>query len=77
VPLTREQAAREHLLMSLRLSEGIDHQAYCARWQQELNENAIQDLTNANYLEIDGRLRATPKGRLVLNAVIAALAGGG
>jgi oxygen-independent coproporphyrinogen-3 oxidase len=74
MPVTRKQAAREHLLMSLRLREGIDCDSYRARWQQELNENAVQDLADANYLERDGvRLRTTLKGRLVLNAVIAAL----
>jgi oxygen-independent coproporphyrinogen-3 oxidase len=74
MPVTRKQAAREHLLMSLRLREGIDRQAYRARWRQELNENAVQDLVDANYLERDVvRLRTTLQGRLVLNAVIGAL----
>jgi len=41
--------------------------------REALNENAIQDLVNANYLENNGRLRVTPKGRLVLNTLIAAL----
>jgi oxygen-independent coproporphyrinogen-3 oxidase len=74
VPLTQKEAAREHLLMSLRLREGIDCEAYRARWQQELNENAIQDLEDANYLVRDGvRVVASLRGRLVLNAVIAAM----
>ena len=68
-------AAREHLLMNLRLSEGIDLAAYRARWSIALDETKIADLANDGLVRVEaGRLAATPRGRLVLNSVIAALA---
>jgi len=64
-------AAREHLLMNLRLAEGLDLDAFQARWGWTPEASRVPD----GLLEITGgRLRATPRGRLVLNAVIAELA---
>jgi len=75
VPLTPKDAAREHLLMGLRLREGIDRRAYRARWGQYLSGEGLRTLSDAQLIEDDGtRTRVTPKGRLVLNSVIAALA---
>jgi len=63
-------AAREQLLMNLRLAEGIDLAAFDARWGWRPDAARVAD----SLLVIkDGHLRATPRGRLVLNAVIAAL----
>ena len=77
VPLTRKEAAREHLLMGLRLCEGIDPRDYRARWNQYPTGEALRALSDARLIENDEiRLRVTAKGRLVLNAVIAALAEG-
>jgi oxygen-independent coproporphyrinogen-3 oxidase len=67
-------AAREHLLMNLRLAEGIDLAAYARRWNTRPSEGKIAPLLEQGFLRADGdRLIATPQGRLVLNAVIAAL----
>jgi putative oxygen-independent coproporphyrinogen III oxidase len=68
-------AAREHLLMNLRLAEGLDLAAYRARWGTAPDEVRIAELVDEGLLRIDDdHLIATPRGRLVLNAVIAALA---
>lgn len=67
--------AREHLLMNLRLTEGIDLKAYRARWGIVPDAGHIADLTAQGLLAQDGtHLFATRRGMLVLNAVIAALA---
>ncbi len=68
-------AAREHLLMNLRLAEGIDLAAYRARWQTAPDAARIAALADEGLVVVrDDRLAATPRGRLVLNSVIAALA---
>ena len=67
-------AAREHLLMNLRLVEGLDLAAYRARWNVSPPPEKIAPLIEQGLLRQDGDvLAATPQGRLVLNAVIAAL----
>jgi oxygen-independent coproporphyrinogen-3 oxidase len=73
--ITNEDAAREHLLMNLRLAEGIDLAAYRARWNTEPNAQRATELSADGFLRVDGeRLIATPKGRLVLNRLIAEIA---
>jgi putative oxygen-independent coproporphyrinogen III oxidase len=73
--IAREDAAREHLLMNLRLAEGLDLAAYRARWGTAPDETRVAELVEEGLLRLDGdHLAATPRGRLVLNAVIAALA---
>ncbi len=70
-----QDAAREHLLMSLRLSEGLGLADYHARWNTEVDEARIAPLVEEDLLWCDGaRLKATAKGKLVLNALVAALA---
>ncbi len=67
-------AAREHLLMNLRLAEGIDLAGYQSRWSTRPSAEKIAPLIEQGLLRQDGEiLAATPQGRLVLNAVIAAL----
>jgi oxygen-independent coproporphyrinogen-3 oxidase len=74
-PISDEEAAREHLLMNLRLTEGLDISAYKARWNIALDDARIDSLAQDGLLERAGVvIRATPNGRLVLNSVIAALA---
>lgn len=74
-PIDDAQAAREHLLMNLRLAEGLDLPAYEARWGVSLDRARIAALREAGLVRCEnGRLAATPQGRLVLNRVIAALA---
>ncbi|HEX4532836.1 MAG TPA: hypothetical protein VH000_01285, partial [Rhizomicrobium sp.] len=71
----RADAAREHLLMNLRLSEGIDLAAYEKRWNIALDSARIDALTHDGFLTRNSNtIAATPRGRLVLNSVIAALA---
>lgn len=72
--VTKADAAREHLLMNLRLSEGLDLVDYRARWDTVPDTSRIVALEQAGFVRMDGtRLTATAKGRLVLNALIAEL----
>jgi oxygen-independent coproporphyrinogen-3 oxidase len=74
IPIRDEDAAREHLLMNLRLAEGLDLAAYERRWGIGVAPEEITPLVEQGLLRQDGDiLRATPKGRLLLNAVIAEL----
>ena len=67
-------AAREHLLMNLRLAEGLDLAAYEARWGVRPAARKIDPLIAQGLLRMDSDiLIATPRGRLLLNAVIAEL----
>jgi len=69
--VSNTEAAREHLLMNLRLSEGIDLAGYEKRWGEGLDESKIAALSEQDFLvQEDGWLRATPAGRLLLNRVI-------
>ena len=68
-------AAREHLLMNLRLTEGIDLAAYKARWNTTPDTARVAELSEQGFLKTEnGRLIATPQGRLVLNRLIAEIA---
>jgi putative oxygen-independent coproporphyrinogen III oxidase len=74
--IAREDAAHEHLLMNLRLAEGIDLAAYRARWGIEIAPQRIAALAQDGLVTLRGdTLKATPRGMLLLNSVIAALAG--
>jgi oxygen-independent coproporphyrinogen-3 oxidase len=74
VEVSDGEAAREHLLMNLRLAEGIDLAAYEMRWGMRPALEKITPLAGHGLLNMSGDiLRTTPQGRLVLNAVIAAL----
>jgi len=67
-------AAREHLLMNMRLAEGLDLAAYEARWGVRPGPGKIAALVAQGLLALNGdTLTATPRGRLLLNAVIAEL----
>lgn len=73
-PVADQDAAREHLLMNLRLREGLDLAAYARRWNGRPSGGRIAALVQQGMLSLEGdELRATPQGRLVLNAVIAEL----
>jgi len=70
-PINDDEAAREHLLMNLRLAEGIDLAAYEARWGAGLDGAKIAAMANQGFVTCaSGRLTATPSGRLLLNRVI-------
>ncbi|WP_128255055.1 radical SAM family heme chaperone HemW [Falsirhodobacter deserti] len=69
------EQADEYLIMGLRLVEGLDLHRLQALSPAPLNENGLRDMLDLKMVETDGqRLWATPQGRVVLNAVIAALA---
>ena len=70
-PVSKEEAAREHLLMNLRLAEGLDLAAYERRWGTRPDAAKIAALTGQGFLMQHGDiLRTTPAGRLLLNRVI-------
>jgi putative oxygen-independent coproporphyrinogen III oxidase len=70
-----DDAAREHLLMNLRLAEGLDLDAYRARWGRGVDAGRIAALADDDLVALTGsQLAVTRKGRLVLNAITAALA---
>jgi oxygen-independent coproporphyrinogen-3 oxidase len=61
--------------MNLRLAEGIDLAAYRARWGTAPDASRIATLAEDGLVVFENdRLAATPRGRLVLNSLIAALA---
>ncbi len=73
--VANDDAAREHLLMNLRLAEGIDLAAYRARWNTTPDMARVAELSEQGFLKTEnGRLIATPQGRLVLNRLIAEIA---
>ena len=68
-----EEIALERLLMGLRLAEGVDLE----RLGRLIDVNALnlEDYVETGQLEAEGRfVRATPAGRIVLNAVLRGLA---
>jgi oxygen-independent coproporphyrinogen-3 oxidase len=73
--IDQRSGAREHLLMNLRLSEGIDLEAYRTRWGSVPAPERIAALAAGGFVKLEsGRLSATPRGMLVLNRVIEELA---
>ena len=73
--IARADAAQEHLLMNMRLAEGLDLAGYEMRWSAPLDRRRIAGLENEGLVRLaNDKLIATPRGRLVLNSVIAALA---
>jgi oxygen-independent coproporphyrinogen-3 oxidase len=67
----------EMLLMGLRLEEGISTSRYRELAGRDLDQAKLSHLCSENLLVLDrtaGRLAATPKGRRLLNALIAELA---
>jgi putative oxygen-independent coproporphyrinogen III oxidase len=70
-PVSNDEAAREHLLMNLRLAEGLDLAAYERRWGARPDSGKIVALTEQGFLVSNNdTLSATPSGRLLLNRVI-------
>jgi putative oxygen-independent coproporphyrinogen III oxidase len=74
--LDPREAADEALVMGLRLSEGIDPAALSERFGRAVvDDPAVERLVTSGHLERDGvRLRATPKGRLLLDRILAEIA---
>jgi len=71
VAISNQDGAREHLLMNLRLAEGLDLAAYETRWRTRPDAARIAALVQQGFLQQDRDvLTATPPGRLLLNRVI-------
>ena len=77
-PLSQAEQADEFLVMGLRLREGIDPGRYRQLAGRSLPSASIAHLAGHGFLAEtpDGRLRVTPAGFPVLNAVVAELAAG-
>lgn len=75
--LTLVEQADEMLLMGMRLFEGLDLARYENLAGHGLNSQTITELQQQGLIETLGntQLRATVKGRIVLNHIISALAG--
>ena len=76
--LSFDERRDEILLMGLRLQEGVSALRFKAQTGRELYDSLpaenLQALENMNFLKKDGDyLRATPAGRLRLNAVLGKL----
>jgi oxygen-independent coproporphyrinogen-3 oxidase len=74
--LSAEQSADEMLLMGLRLREGILPERYHAMSGRRIASTRLDELRRHGLVETcgEGRVRATPGGWLVLDAVVADLA---
>ena len=77
-PVVAADRAREALLMGLRLAEGVDEERFSRRvglpLDTALDAEILARGIEAGYLERgEGRLVATPEGRLRLDALLAAL----
>lgn len=76
--LTQQERVEELILMGLRLREGIHAPRFARQAGKQLHQavdsSALAMMQDEGFLEWSGDyLRATPKGRLVLNAVIGKL----
>lgn len=76
IALTDAESADELLLMGLRLTEGVDLTRHAALAGRPLDSGRIAMLQQEGLVAMRGNrhLVATPRGRLVLNALVAALA---
>ncbi|MEO7241012.1 MAG: radical SAM family heme chaperone HemW [Sphingomicrobium sp.] len=74
--LTTADAAKEALVMGLRLAEGIDLAALEVRFDREIvYQLAVDRLVGHGLLNRDGkRLATTPAGRLLLDSILAEVA---
>jgi putative oxygen-independent coproporphyrinogen III oxidase len=79
-PLTRAEETDERLLMGLRLAEGLDLDRLSANGAAGPTPAAITEMAELGLVEaISGptgarRIRATPKGRFILNEIVLRLA---
>ena len=74
VEVSPSEQADEMMLMGLRLSEGVSMARHATLAGKPLSAHRITPLVEEELLDIEGdRLRATMKGRPVLNAVLRAL----
>lgn len=75
-PVSAEEQSVEYLLMSMRLSEGMDVARYERLAGRALEGEKLDHLMDLGLVRAEsGRLIATPEGRAVLNAILRELAG--
>lgn len=77
-PLAAEVRVEEFLMMGLRLRQGISRRRFAAglgrRPEEVIDARALADLVDGGFLALDGEgLRASERGRAVLNAVLGRL----
>jgi len=74
--LSKQEHADEFLLMGLRLAEGFEPERFNELSELPIKQDKIDFLQSIGLIEPleDGRIRATPKGFLLLDAVVADLA---
>jgi len=74
--LAPEEQADELLVMNLRLSEGMDPKRFVALSGRDFHEENMAELLKLGFVEklVNGNLRATQSGFLVLDAIVADLA---
>ncbi|WP_045388389.1 radical SAM family heme chaperone HemW [Falsirhodobacter sp. alg1] len=73
--VTASEQADEYLMMGLRLRDGLDLNRLMALSPTALDRKGLARMLDLEMVTLDGdRLCATPQGRILLNAVIAALA---
>ncbi|WP_420960238.1 radical SAM family heme chaperone HemW [Brucella sp. IR073] len=74
--LTPDQEGDEFLMMGLRLTEGVDLTRYRRLTGHEIDEGRLEGLIGQGLIEpmTRTRIRATPEGALLLDAVVADLA---
>ncbi|GGA80236.1 coproporphyrinogen III oxidase [Brucella endophytica] len=74
--LTPDQEGDEFLMMGLRLTEGVDITRYRRLTGHEIDEGRLEALIGQGLIEpmTRTRIRATPEGALLLDAVVADLA---
>lgn len=71
----RDEQGTEYLLMGMRLAEGIDEERLARLAGRALDEDCLARLQDMGMIQRhDGRVRATPDGRPVLNAILRELA---
>lgn len=80
VPLSADERRSELIMMGLRLAEGLSADRFARLTGTSLDDavdrSGLDTMSAEGFVHWDGkRLQATPKGRLVLNSVIAALLG--
>ena len=72
--LIKDDQATEFLLMGLRLVEGVDLERFRALAGHDVSPSTIAELTDLGMVEVSqSTIRVTPRGRMVLNAVIESL----
>ena len=74
--ISKPEQAAEYMMMSMRLSEGMDLERFQRLSGQSLDESKLTHLEELGLIRLErGRLSATNAGRLVLNAILRDLLG--